>query len=449
MASPLLKASPIERIEVGMELSLLDIVAAPSGTAEQPVLTEGGEQGEGFGDLLETLLQPQESEKSGTDPLELLGNVPFAVSPEGLPAPETQPETPDGSETLETVLVATAGMVAAEEAPIETAGSETQLKDVPPAAVPSNVVVPQQRSAGVSSADKVAERVLASMLEEEAQEAEKESSTPAGTEERIQPQAGQQTLGDGEAVALVRPGRAEQRGATEIRGEVGTDEEREAVDPVAVAGSGKDELQGENGQGSKEVLTAAALEVPPSEGEPFEAVADGQGPNESDEAGRAESGSEAAEQAGAEEMPKVSEEQLLTGLAREIQVLADGEGGKARIQLEPEHLGQVKIELEVKDGEVKVHLIAENPEALELLEENLDELRELLGHQELELEECSVELNDRESDENDSRQRYAEYEDLNLFFQLPGGEEVARPSGDSVGYATSRLVGGTGIDIRV
>ena len=84
------------------------------------------------------------------------------------------------------------------------------------------------------------------------------------------------------------------------------------------------------------------------------------------------------------------------------------------------------LKLEVKDGEVKVHLIAENPEALELLEENLDELRELLGHQELELEECSVELNDRESDENDSRQRYAHYENGVLSLTIPKAE-AAKP----------------------
>ena len=66
------------------------------------------------------------------------------------------------------------------------------------------------------------------------------------------------------------------------------------------------------------------------------------------------------------------------------------DGGQAQIQLRPEALGRVDVDLAVQDGVVRASLSAENETARELLFENLDRLRSLLEQRGLRVESLEV-----------------------------------------------------------
>ena len=68
---------------------------------------------------------------------------------------------------------------------------------------------------------------------------------------------------------------------------------------------------------------------------------------------------------------------------------------KATIRLNPEELGQVKIEVTVEKGEVRADLRVESKEALQILQRNAPELRALFAQAEMELTELNVQLGDQ------------------------------------------------------
>lgn len=77
-------------------------------------------------------------------------------------------------------------------------------------------------------------------------------------------------------------------------------------------------------------------------------------------------------------------------IAKGLASLVLKDGGQAQIQLRPEALGRVDVDLAVKDGVVRATLSAENESARELLFENLDRLRSLLEQRGLRVESLEV-----------------------------------------------------------
>ena len=83
-------------------------------------------------------------------------------------------------------------------------------------------------------------------------------------------------------------------------------------------------------------------------------------------------------------------------IAKGLASLVLRDGGRAQIQLRPEALGRVDVDLTVQDGVVRASLSAENETARELLFENLDRLRSLLERRGLRVESLEVLDADRE-----------------------------------------------------
>jgi chemotaxis protein MotD len=77
-------------------------------------------------------------------------------------------------------------------------------------------------------------------------------------------------------------------------------------------------------------------------------------------------------------------------IVRSIHLQSAGEVGHARVQLRPEHLGDVLVELRVEQGEVIASLEASRPEVREWIESRAEELKQALGAQGLELLHFSV-----------------------------------------------------------
>ena len=68
------------------------------------------------------------------------------------------------------------------------------------------------------------------------------------------------------------------------------------------------------------------------------------------------------------------------------------ESGSIRLQLHPQELGELRMEIEVKQDNVKAHITAQNPQAQEALDRHLPRLRETLAQQGLHLNEVEITL---------------------------------------------------------
>jgi flagellar hook-length control protein FliK len=66
------------------------------------------------------------------------------------------------------------------------------------------------------------------------------------------------------------------------------------------------------------------------------------------------------------------------------------ESGSIRLQLHPQELGELRMEIEVKQNNVKAHITAQNPQAQEALDRHLPRLRETLAQQGLHLNEVEI-----------------------------------------------------------
>jgi|GEM_PF-4327987 len=85
---------------------------------------------------------------------------------------------------------------------------------------------------------------------------------------------------------------------------------------------------------------------------------------------------------------------LIEQLSRVIRIYNGGNHQQIRIQLEPEELGKIKLDLRVKDGEVLARLTVENQGVKDYLEQNMTGLRNSLSRQGLNLEQFEIHTED-------------------------------------------------------
>jgi flagellar hook-length control protein FliK len=75
------------------------------------------------------------------------------------------------------------------------------------------------------------------------------------------------------------------------------------------------------------------------------------------------------------------------------------------LKLYPKELGEVKVEMTVRDNQVAVSFVMENSRVKAVLESNLEQFRENMEKQGFVIDECMVSLN-RDSDSNESWQQF-------------------------------------------
>ena len=85
-------------------------------------------------------------------------------------------------------------------------------------------------------------------------------------------------------------------------------------------------------------------------------------------------------------------------MIKSIKMLNDG-ANQVEIKLNPEHLGKVKIELSVENGNATAKFISENENARQLIESNLNQLKSSLEEQGIKIASFEVSVNQ----ENTSR----------------------------------------------
>lgn len=90
--------------------------------------------------------------------------------------------------------------------------------------------------------------------------------------------------------------------------------------------------------------------------------------------------------------------ELAPQVAKGLASLVLKDGGRAQIQLRPEALGRVEVDLSIRDGVVNARLSAENETARELLGSELDRLRSLLEQRGLRVERLEIVPGEREQE---------------------------------------------------
>ncbi len=91
----------------------------------------------------------------------------------------------------------------------------------------------------------------------------------------------------------------------------------------------------------------------------------------------------------------------------------------------PKELGEVKVDLQIKNNHVMVSFVMDNHRVKETLEKNMDEFKQNLNQQGYNLESCMV-MVDQHNNSEDSRQRFeSAWEQLNLDKGRQGGGEAA------------------------
>ena len=79
---------------------------------------------------------------------------------------------------------------------------------------------------------------------------------------------------------------------------------------------------------------------------------------------------------------------------RSIAALARNGGNEMRLQLQPPELGELELNVRTADGVVRGEIVVSSMEVKQLLESQLDRLRNSMAEQGLELEAIDIELRD-------------------------------------------------------
>ena len=88
--------------------------------------------------------------------------------------------------------------------------------------------------------------------------------------------------------------------------------------------------------------------------------------------------------------PIVHDNGLVQQVAENLQLQIQNQETRVKIQLQPAELGKLDINLSVKDGSIKAHVIAQSGQVQELLEKNMAKLKGVLESQGFSIEEILV-----------------------------------------------------------
>ncbi len=148
---------------------------------------------------------------------------------------------------------------------------------------------------------------------------------------------------------------------------------------------------------------------------------------------------------------EVSSADILNQLIDNIKVNINKDTTSMELQLYPEHLGKIQIQVSTKDGMVTASIVAENEAAKNAIESGLSNLKEVFNNQELKVEAVEVSVattgfdQQRDGNTNDSEDasqtkssRRINLNDLDSIEDLDENEELEvemmQASGNSVSY---------------
>lgn len=80
----------------------------------------------------------------------------------------------------------------------------------------------------------------------------------------------------------------------------------------------------------------------------------------------------------------------IQNIFQQAQYLVKNGGGEMKIKMTPEGLGEIQLNVELKDGRVQLLMVADNKETKKMLEANLSDLRESLSQQKIALDSVKI-----------------------------------------------------------
>lgn len=86
----------------------------------------------------------------------------------------------------------------------------------------------------------------------------------------------------------------------------------------------------------------------------------------------------------------VQEEEVIRQLTERFQISSKNMDSKINIKLHPAELGELKIDLTVKEGSIRANIVAQSQQTIEILEKNIPKLKALLENQGFSIDQISV-----------------------------------------------------------
>ena len=90
--------------------------------------------------------------------------------------------------------------------------------------------------------------------------------------------------------------------------------------------------------------------------------------------------------------PSITPRQVVEQVVKQVQLDATGEYGEIRLQLKPEHLGELQVKIATNNGVVSALFVAESHTVKGLIEAGLPQLKEQLMQQGLNIQDVSVQV---------------------------------------------------------
>lgn len=105
---------------------------------------------------------------------------------------------------------------------------------------------------------------------------------------------------------------------------------------------------------------------------------------------------------------KISSEEMIHQVAKEIKENFNADGGRVRITLNPPSLGTLEMDVAVRNNKVEVIIVANNKDVQQTLNTNIDHLKSTLQNQGLTIDRCDVlmQSNHEEYPQNSSQQTF-------------------------------------------
>ena len=115
--------------------------------------------------------------------------------------------------------------------------------------------------------------------------------------------------------------------------------------------------------------------------------------------------------AGMEKVNNVSAERIISQITGDIKEAATNDGGRIKIALNPPDLGKLEMDVTVRNGKVEVILVADNKDVQQILNANIDRLKDNLQNQGLTIDRCDVSMQDNQEEYQQNLNRQAFYQE--------------------------------------
>jgi flagellar hook-length control protein FliK len=144
----------------------------------------------------------------------------------------------------------------------------------------------------------------------------------------------------------------------------------------------------------------------------------------------------------------VHEEEIIRQLTEKFQLSGKNMDSRINLKLHPAELGELKIDLTVKEGSIKANIVAQSQQTLEILEKNIPKLKALLENQGFNIDQISITAeSDSVSDFDLFDRQLFSHKDYTPTAQKSRGEGEAAFSLEDFGNTAP--ISNTGVNVKI